>query len=130
LLLVCSEAVVNLTKRTVESAAWHGREGTADYRWDDDLPAFGVRVYPSGRKSFIVSYRAQGRQHFHTLGQFGPMTVHEAKTCALGVLAAVRRGDDPAGDRSSYRKAPSLFGWNLFNLFWRLFCASWIAPWC
>jgi integrase len=114
---VCSEAVVNLTKRTVESAAWHGREGTADYRWDDDLPAFGIRVYPSGRKSFIVSYRAQGRQHFHTLGQFGPMTVHEAKTCALGVLAAVRRGDDPAGDRSSYRKAPTMA--DLFERFMR-----------
>jgi len=99
---------MNLTKRTVESAVWHGREGTADYRWDDDLPAFGIRVYPSGRKSFIVSYRAQGRQHFHTLGQFGPMTVHEAKTSALGVLAAVRRGDDPAGDRSNYRKAPTM----------------------
>jgi hypothetical protein len=130
LLLVCSEAVVNLTKRTVESAAWHGREGAADYRWDDDLPAFGIRVYPSGRKSFIVSYRAQGRQHFHTLGQFGPMTVHEAKICALGVLAAVRRGDDPAGDRSSYRRRRHYSSGNLFNFFWRLFCASWIAPWC
>lgn len=108
---------MNLTKRTVESAVWHGRAGTADYRWDDALPAFGIRVYPSGRKSFIVSYRAQGRQHFHTLGQFGPMTVHEARTCALGVLAAVRRGDDPAGDRSDYWKAPTMA--DLFERFMR-----------
>src|SRR5437764_13548753 len=69
---VCSEAVVNLTKRTVESAAWHGREGTADYRWDDDLPAFGIRVYPSGRKSFIVSYRAQGASTSTRSGSSAP----------------------------------------------------------
>jgi integrase len=99
---------VNLTKRAVETAVWHGRLGTADYRWDDDLSAFGLRIYPSGRKSFVVSYRARGRLHFHTLGQFGPMTVHEAKTRALEVLGAVRRGDDPAGDRTSYRKAPTI----------------------
>ena len=99
---------MNLTKRSVETAVWHGRLGTADYRWDDDLPAFGIRIYPSGRKFFLVTYRAHGRIRFYTLGQFGPMTVHEAKTRALEVLAAVRRGDDPAGDRTSYRKAPTV----------------------
>ena len=72
---------------------------------------------PARRKSFVVSYRAQGRQHFHTLGQFGPMTVHEAKTRALEVLAAVRRGEDPAGDRSDYRKAPTMA--DLFERFMR-----------
>jgi integrase len=99
---------VNLSKRSVEAAVWHGRPGSADYRWDDELPAFGIRVYPSGRKSFVVSYRAQGRLHFLTLGRFGPMTAQEARTCALETLAAVRRGEDPAGDRLSHRKAPTV----------------------
>jgi hypothetical protein len=78
LLFVCSsrqEAAVNLSKRSVEAATWHGRPGSADYRWDDDLPAFGIRVYPSGRKSFVVSYRAQGRLHFLTLGRFDRPTL-------------------------------------------------------
>jgi hypothetical protein len=38
-LLACASAVYpKRSGSTVESAAWHGREGTADYRWDDDLP--------------------------------------------------------------------------------------------
>jgi hypothetical protein len=40
-----------LTKRTIEALA--PRE--VDYiAWDNDVPGFGVRVMPSGRKSFVL----------------------------------------------------------------------------
>ena len=100
-------AKVKLTKRTIE-ALTYARKSGGQYAWDDALPGFGVRVYPSGRKSFVVAYRAGERQRFFTLGRFGPMTLQQAHAKALEVLAATGRGGDPGGDRIAHRRAPNL----------------------
>ena len=31
-----------------------------DVRWDDAVPGLGVRVYPSGKRSVVLSYRVGG----------------------------------------------------------------------
>ena len=98
---------MKLTKRTVDSLTYTRKSG-AQCVWDDDLAGFGVRVYPTGRKSFVVTYRADGRQRFHTVGRVGELTMHEARTKAMEVLASVRRGSDPSGDRIAYRQAPTM----------------------
>jgi hypothetical protein len=44
-------AKIKITKRTVEAL----RAATKDYiAFDTDLPGFGVRVMPSGRRFFLV----------------------------------------------------------------------------
>lgn len=50
---------------------------------DTKLVAFGLRIYPTGRKSFVVSYWSRGRRRFFTLGQYGKMTLHQAREAAL-----------------------------------------------
>jgi integrase len=92
----------------IDSTNWHGKRGTAHYLWDDEIAGFGVRIYPSGRKSFFIAYRAKGRQRFHTVGRFGELTLHEARIEALEKLAKIRRGADPSGERQSYREAPTM----------------------
>jgi hypothetical protein len=47
-----------LTKAEIEKAK-PPEEGRA-VLWDDDLPGFGCRVYPSGQRSFICCYRLPG----------------------------------------------------------------------
>lgn len=98
---------MKLTKRVIDSLTYTRKSG-AQCVWDDDLAGFGVRVYPTGRKSFVVAYRVEGRQRFHTLGKVGELTVHEARTQAMEVLSSVRRGGDPSGDRIAYRQAPTM----------------------
>ena len=97
---------VRLNKRNVDEAVYKGPGGC--YLWDTELAGFGLRIYPTGRKSFVVTYRAKGRQRFYTLGAYGVVTPHQARTEALEMLGKVRRGEDPAGDRLSAKRAPTM----------------------
>ncbi len=79
--------------------------------WDTDgsgsgnaLSGFGVRVYPSGKKSFVLFYRVKGRQHLKVLGQFGPLTLDQARDRAAKDLASVVDDKDPLIERQKARQ--------------------------
>ena len=97
---------VRLTKRTIETAKPSGTGAT--YLWDATFPSFALRIYPSGRKSFVVTYRVRGKQRFYTLGQYGPLSLEEARTEAMEVLARARRGEDPSGERRKKKSSPTM----------------------
>lgn len=93
--------MAKLTKTVVDSL----KPGTPDYFvWDDLLPGFGVRVRPSGRKTYIAQYRAGGRTRRVKIGHHGPLTVEEARKEAKAILGDVARGEDPQEDRITRRK--------------------------
>ena len=50
--------MTKLTKRYVDSMPNPAQETIL---WDDDLAGFGVRIYPTGRKVFVVQYKLHGR---------------------------------------------------------------------
>lgn len=93
--------MAKLTKRTVESAEAKTAE---QMLWDGDLPGFGVRVFPSGRRSYLVQYRIGRRSRRITLGPHGVLTLDQARGMAIKVLAEVRSGGDPAGERKERRE--------------------------
>ena len=93
-----SDFSVHLTQRTIEALAFHGAPGTRDVRWDAVLPNFGVRVYPSGRKTFVISYRSHGRKRLMTLGAYGVLTLDAARKRARSRLVAVSDGLDPLAE--------------------------------
>ena len=67
--------------------------------FDGELRGFGVRVAPSGRKTFIVQYRAGGRTRRVKLGVYGSVTVDQARTEARKRLGEVAAGENPRADR-------------------------------
>lgn len=94
-----------LTKRVLDEARAPDGETIL---WDENLRGFGVRLQPSGIKSFLVQYRnAGGRSRRMTLGRYGVLTVDEARKRAREVLAAVAKGNDPVADKQSHRTAPT-----------------------
>ncbi|MCY4592457.1 MAG: Arm DNA-binding domain-containing protein, partial [Alphaproteobacteria bacterium] len=55
-----------LTKRIVDRLSVDSKDAIF---WDRDLPGFGVRVYPHGRKLYVVQTRAFGRSRRVTIGE-------------------------------------------------------------
>ena len=97
-----------LTKRTVESIKPADQDILV---WDEALPGFGVRVKPSGVRSYVVQYRNRktGASKRMTLGQHGSlMTFDQAKKQARLILADAVRGADPVAERQAARKAPTM----------------------
>jgi integrase len=81
--------------------------------YDSELPGFGVRIMPSGFRSWFVEYRPKGggrrvSTKRMTLGPTTTLTADEARNAARDVLASVRLGGDPAGDLRKVRTMPTV----------------------
>ena len=97
--------MAKLTKRTVDALQPAAKDF---FVFDDEMPGFGLRVMPSGKKSYMVQYRNGGRTRRVTFGRHGTMTPDEARKKARQLLVAVADGQDPAEELSTHRKAPTV----------------------
>lgn len=73
---------------------------------DDELKGFGLRIAPTGRKTFVVQYRAGGRVRRVKIGRMGAVTPEQARNQARAILGAVACGENPAEKIAFDRKAP------------------------
>ena len=93
--------MAKLTKRTVDAAKPQERDY---FVWDSELPGFGLRIFASGKKSYLVQYRVPGHTRRYTIGLHGKFTPEEARKRASKVLARVADGGDPSAERADARK--------------------------
>jgi hypothetical protein len=100
---------MKLTKAFADSAEYEGRRLSSGWSrcvfWDDEVPGFGLRVYPSGKKAFVVSYRARGLKRQATLGSYGKLTIQQARVRAKKMLVSVLDGADPVEEKREARAA-------------------------
>ena len=82
-----------LSKRTVDRFRVEGRDAVF---WDRDLPGFGVRVYPSGTKVYVVQSRGEGRSRRITVGRHGAISAGEARRLAARIIARIKTWEEPA----------------------------------
>jgi len=73
--------------------------------WDDELPGFGLRVFSSGKRSYVIQYRTRGRSRRYTIGLHGAWAPETARREAKVQLGRVAGGDDPIEDRQLDHKA-------------------------
>lgn len=95
-----------LTKKDIDAFIY---AGGWDVRWDTSLPGFGVRVYPTGKKAYVLSYRnASGDKRLLTLGQTSKITLDKAKEVALKELAQIVDKKDPVQEKRLKRQGPTV----------------------
>ena len=83
---------IDITCRNVDRL---GAPGSDTIFWDRALAGFGVRVYPSGRKVYVVQARAGGGPRRATLGVHGELTAGRARKRAGAAIARIKAGGDP-----------------------------------
>ena len=81
---------MKLTKPIVDKLQYGKTGNKQDIRRDDAIPGFGVRIYPSGKKSFVLTYRHAGRKRIMILGQYGTISLAQAREMARHELAIMR----------------------------------------
>jgi integrase len=92
-----------LTKKNVD-ALQHEPDRDV-FAWDAEVRGFGVRLKPSGTRTFLIQYRnAERRTRRFVIGQYGILTVELARDLAKKKLASVIDGGDPAAERRAARE--------------------------
>jgi integrase len=99
--------VPKLTKSRID--AFPIPESGQASHWDSELRGFGVRVLPSGLKTFVLQYRnAEARSRRITLARVGVLTIEQARVEARAKLGEIARGCDPIDTREAARAAPTV----------------------
>jgi integrase len=99
-------AKIKLTDRKLKSL----KPAPAGNRYellDDQVPGFGVRVTDKGLRTFILKTRYPGSPHptRRALGEYGVLTLEQARDKAGDWLKLIRQGRDPADVQEAERQA-------------------------
>ena len=88
---------LRISNRTVEGLPVESRDAIF---WDRELLGFGVRVYPSGARVYVVQTRAWGRSRRVTVGRHGVLSAARARQRAALIIARLKAGEEPLPARA------------------------------
>ena len=84
-----------LSKRIVDRLSVDDKDAVF---WDRELPGFGLRVYPSGAKVYVVQTRRGGRSKRVSVGRHGDVSPDQARKEAARIIARIKSGQAPIPD--------------------------------
>ena len=77
--------------------------------WDGQITGLGCKVFPSGHKAYVLSYRSGRRKRLASLGRCSELSLRDARDRARVELSQIRAGeDDPLERRRRQREAPTV----------------------
>ena len=75
-----------------------------DFLWDTDVKGFGVRILPSGARTFWYQYRPRGgKGRMIRIGPYPAISVAKARKIASTYAGKVAEGGNPAADLHAER---------------------------
>jgi integrase len=96
---------LKLTSRALDTLPLPSR-GRVEY-FDESLPGFAIRIFPSGRRVFTLLYRMKGgrtkKKERVDLGTYPPLTLAQARELATKLKAEIQLGKDPRRERAPAR---------------------------
>ncbi len=90
--------------------------------WDTKVQNFGVRVFPSGARSFFLSYYRNRRKKRDTIGRYPDISLAKARQIALGSKSRLALGEDPS------TASDGLLFADVLTDFFELHCARYNKP--
>ena len=91
-----------LTKRSIEALEPADKDFFA---WDSELSGFGVRVFPSGRKQYVLQYRFGRTARRLSLARVGAITPDQARHLVLEAMTKLSSGVDPQQEKRDRQTA-------------------------
>ncbi|WP_348763717.1 Arm DNA-binding domain-containing protein [Hyphomonas atlantica] len=94
--------MAKFTKRMIEAL----EPADKDYFvWDGELSGLGIRIFPTGRKQFVLQYRYGRTSRRMSLGRFGAIMPDQARGLALEAMVKLRKDVDPMAEKRAKRTA-------------------------
>jgi integrase len=94
--------MIKISKRTVEALETQDRD--VDH-FDEDLKGFGVRVRPSGRKTYFVMMRHKCVMRRFTIGSHGAVTAEAARLKAKQIISDLAIDKNPTAEQEAVRNS-------------------------
>jgi integrase len=94
--------VIKISKRTVEALEPQDRD--VDH-YDEDLKGFGVRVRPSGRRTYFVMMRHRCVMRRFTIGSHGAVTAEAARLKAKQIISDLAIDKNPTEVEEAVRNS-------------------------
>jgi len=117
-------AKFQFTKKAIERLAPAQRRA---YFYDEQVRGLALAVDPTGRKTFILYRKVQGRPERVKIGTFPDMSIEGARAQASGMNAVIAQGGNPAQERRSIRAEMTLQ--ELFDTFLLLYAKERKRTW-
>lgn len=93
---------MKLTKKFIDAQTFNG--AAKHIIWDDEIKGFGVRIYPTGKKSFVLDYRDNNRKNLMVIGSYSVLTLDQARKDARAKLVGLNNGINPLQERQKERQ--------------------------
>lgn len=96
---------MKLRQDSVRTLPYVSRDGRQQcVYWDETVECFGLRIYPSGKRTYVCTYRIQRRKRLAALGRADVLTLDQARKKAIAYLGKVASNEDPQEESDALRK--------------------------
>ncbi len=99
---------IRFRQNSVHNLSYTGTRNAQCIYWDENLPCFGLRVYPNGRRSYVCAYRVRNRKRIATLGRVDVLTLEQARKKARSFLGHAANGDDPQATQDAIHASSTI----------------------